>query len=129
LEADTTDWKCTGVIGSECKTTDVFPGTSLRFHWRYKRQVVHKRALFLLVLVPPTHNLPLVALSSQLIESLAEMALTPILNSGWYTIRNIKYGAIRDDEGALGAKGNSKDPELRVSHRPTDTLSAYDLTL
>jgi hypothetical protein len=44
------------------------------------------------------------------------MALTPILNSGWYKIKNLAYGAIRDDEGALGAKGNSKDEELEVSH-------------
>jgi hypothetical protein len=46
------------------------------------------------------------------------MALTPILNSGWYKIKNLAYGAIRDDEGALGAKGNSKDEELEVSHSP-----------
>ncbi|KAG8831703.1 hypothetical protein FRC17_002706 [Serendipita sp. 399] len=40
------------------------------------------------------------------------MALVPIVNTGVYTIRNLAHGPIRDDEGALGAKGNSKDSEL-----------------
>ncbi|KAG8806632.1 hypothetical protein FRC17_004893, partial [Serendipita sp. 399] len=43
------------------------------------------------------------------------MALVPIVNTGVYTIRNLAYGAIRDDEGALGAKGNSKSDELQWS--------------
>ena len=76
----------------------------------------HKRAHFLAYLFPQ----PAI---SQLIESLAEMALTPILNSGWYKIKNLAYGAIRDDEGALGAKGNSKDEELLVSRRPYESSS------
>ncbi|KAG8826358.1 hypothetical protein FRC17_008284 [Serendipita sp. 399] len=40
------------------------------------------------------------------------MALVPIVNTGIYTIRNLAFGAIRDDEGALGARGNSKSDEL-----------------
>ncbi|CAG7852962.1 SubName: Full=Uncharacterized protein {ECO:0000313/EMBL:CCA76189.1} [Serendipita indica DSM 11827] len=40
------------------------------------------------------------------------MALVPIVNSGKYKIKNVKFGAIRDDEGSLGAKGNSKSEEL-----------------
>jgi hypothetical protein len=50
------------------------------------------------------------------------MALVPILNSGWYKIKNLQYGAIRNDEGALGAKGNSKAEELEVSRGPYGTL-------
>jgi hypothetical protein len=38
--------------------------------------------------------------------------LPPILNSGYYHIQNVLYGSIRDDEGALGAIGTSKAPEL-----------------
>jgi hypothetical protein len=42
--------------------------------------------------------------------------LTPILNTGYYKIKNRAFGAIREDEGALGAKGNSRSEELEVSH-------------
>ncbi|KAG8805314.1 hypothetical protein FRC17_005570 [Serendipita sp. 399] len=40
------------------------------------------------------------------------MALVPIVNSGLYKIKNLAHGSIRDDEGALGAIGNSKSEEL-----------------
>ncbi|KAG8830350.1 hypothetical protein FRC17_004985 [Serendipita sp. 399] len=41
------------------------------------------------------------------------MALVPIVNSGQYYIRNLAFGRIRDDEGALGAKGDSKSEEIK----------------
>jgi hypothetical protein len=55
--------------------------------------------------------------------------LPPILNSGYYYIRNVAYGSIRDDEGALGAIGTSKSPEL-VWHvtRSEDGTNKYNLT-
>ncbi|CCA77571.1 hypothetical protein PIIN_11548 [Serendipita indica DSM 11827] len=40
------------------------------------------------------------------------MSLMPIVNSGQSKIRNLKFGAIREDEGALGAIGNSNCAEL-----------------
>ena len=49
------------------------------------------------------------------------MALVPVVNSGLYRIRNVKFGAIRDDDGALGAKGASSTPELLVRR----TLTLY----
>ncbi|CAG7853387.1 SubName: Full=Uncharacterized protein {ECO:0000313/EMBL:CCA76528.1} [Serendipita indica DSM 11827] len=55
------------------------------------------------------------------------MALVPIINSGKYRIKNVKYGPIRDDEGALGAKGNSKSEEL-VWNVSLNSDKSYTLT-
>ncbi|KAG8798184.1 hypothetical protein FRC20_006694 [Serendipita sp. 405] len=58
------------------------------------------------------------------------MSLLPVINSGIYKIVHLTYGAIRDDEGALGAKGNSSSPELewRIvrNHDHTYTFHVYD---
>ncbi|KAG8821362.1 hypothetical protein FRC17_009847 [Serendipita sp. 399] len=48
------------------------------------------------------------------------MALVPIVNSGEYYIRNLAFGRIRDDEGALGAKGDSKSDEIKAMTRLAD---------
>ncbi|CCA73680.1 hypothetical protein PIIN_07633 [Serendipita indica DSM 11827] len=40
------------------------------------------------------------------------MALIPIINSGKYKIKNVKFGSIRDDEGSLGALGTIKCDSL-----------------
>ncbi|KAG8814286.1 hypothetical protein FRC17_001217 [Serendipita sp. 399] len=54
------------------------------------------------------------------------MALVPIVNAGKYRIRNIIHGLIRNDEGALGAKGTSKDDEL-VWQVNRNSDGTYDL--
>ncbi|KAG8815971.1 hypothetical protein FRC17_000518 [Serendipita sp. 399] len=53
------------------------------------------------------------------------MALVPIVNTGTYNIRNVAFGPIRDDEGALGAKGTSNDKELvwKVNRNSDGTYS------
>jgi hypothetical protein len=111
------------VVCSECKRTD--PNQSQMegrakvsfLHLSHKHQMEYKEAAFPRTCLSNSHSANS-QLSHQTINSLAEMALVPILNSARYKIRNLQYGAIRDDEGALGAKGNSKTDELEVSDEP-----------
>jgi hypothetical protein len=67
---------------------------------------------------PPSCNSQL---SHQLVESIEEMALAPVLNSGTYTIRNVQNGSIRDSDGSLYAVGDSGDAEIVVSRGPSES--------
>ncbi|KAG8835088.1 hypothetical protein FRC18_001061 [Serendipita sp. 400] len=55
------------------------------------------------------------------------MSLLPVVNSGIYKIVHFAYGAIRNDDGALGAKGNSSSPELewRITRNQDHTYSFH----
>jgi hypothetical protein len=75
----------------------------------------HKIARHLLVLIPQPALSQVATLESTHRNTGRKSSYS---DSRWFEIKNLADGTIRDDEGALGTKGNSKDEELEVSHGP-----------